>query len=101
MIKNKKATADPKNNYDKCFHYIVAVALDLEKIDGKSKIISKDKSFIDKYNWKRINYSSGENDWKKLEKIIQQLLYMFKKKNIYFLPTFQDRTQTVKSQLSS
>ena len=29
---------------------------------------NKIKSFIDKYNWERINYPSEKHDWKKFEK---------------------------------
>ena len=53
----------------------------MEKI-RKSKI----KPFINKYNWKEINYPSGKDDWKKFEKnnptIALYMLYV-KKMNTY------------------
>ena len=33
-----------------------------------SEKISKNKQFIDKYNWKCINFLSEKDNWKKLEK---------------------------------
>ena len=39
MVKNKKATINPKNNNEKCFQYAVAVALNYQK---KSKTIKKE-----------------------------------------------------------
>ena len=35
----------------------------------RSTKITKSKSFVNKYNWEEINYASGKDDWKKLEKI--------------------------------
>ena len=32
MVKNKKATINPKNNDEKCFQYAITVALNLEQI---------------------------------------------------------------------
>ena len=32
--------------------------------------------FINRYNFKEINYSLGNDDWKKFEKIIHHLLLM-------------------------
>ena len=50
---------------------------------------SKIKPFINKYNWKGINYPSGKDDWKKFEnnysKIALNVLYVIKM-NIY--PTY-------------
>ena len=34
----------------------------------KSQKITKIKLFINKYNWKGINYSSGKEDWKNFGK---------------------------------
>ena len=55
---------------------------------GKNKratqIIAKTKSYIDKYNWKGINYPSEKDDWEKIEIILRLLLTlcMLKRKNI-------------------
>ena len=55
-IKNKKATINPKNNDDKCFQYALTVALNYERIKDNPERISKIKPFIDKYNWKEIDF---------------------------------------------
>ena len=44
------------------------------------------KPFIYKHKWEEINFPSKKDDWKKFEKIIEQLLLMFcmvKKKKIH------------------
>ena len=35
--------------------------------------LTKIKPFLNKYNWEENNYPSGNDDWKKLRKIMQQL----------------------------
>ena len=54
------------------------------------QIIPKIKCFINRYKSKGIIYSPEKDEWKKLTKIIQQLLFMFYmlKKLIYILPNF-------------
>ena len=52
-IKKKKATINPKNTDDKCFQYAATVALNYE-----DERISNIKPFMNKYNWKGINYPS-------------------------------------------
>ena len=55
-IKNKKATINPINKKDnKCFQYVVTVALNYEKLDKNPERITKIKPFINKYKWKGIN----------------------------------------------
>ena len=50
-IKNKKATINAiKKKDNKCFQYALTVALN-------------------NYNWKKINFPSEKDDWKKIEKI--------------------------------
>ena len=66
-LKNKKATINPKNKDDKCFQYALTVALNYEQTKDHPKRISKIKSFIDKYNWKEIDFPSHSKDWKKTE----------------------------------
>ena len=66
-LKSKKATINPKNNDDKCFQYALTVALNYEKIKKDPQRISKFKPFIDKYNWKEIDFPSHSKDWKKFE----------------------------------
>ena len=57
-LKNKKATINPKNKDDKCFQYALTVALNYEQIKDDSERTSKIKPFIDKYNWKEIDFPS-------------------------------------------
>ena len=57
-LKDKKSTINPKNNDDKCFQYAVTLPLNLDTIKNDPQIISKNKPFIDQYNWKDIDISS-------------------------------------------
>ena len=66
-IKNKKATINPQNKDNECLKYAIAVALNNEKINNNPEKISKIKPFIDKYNWKDIEFPSHSKDWKKIE----------------------------------
>ena len=52
LLKKKKATINPKNNDDKCFQYVVTVALNHVQIKSHSERTSSIKPFIDQYNWK-------------------------------------------------
>ena len=52
MAKNKKTTINPKNNDHKSFQYPLTVALSYEQIKIHPERISKNKTFIDQYNWK-------------------------------------------------
>ena len=49
-LKDKKSTINLKNNDDKCFQYVVTLALNIDNIDNHSKRISKIKPFIGQYN---------------------------------------------------
>ena len=48
-IKNKKATANLKNDDDKCFLYAATLALNNEEIKKDLQIILKIKPLINKY----------------------------------------------------
>ena len=51
-IKNKKTTINRiKKKINKCFQYVVTVALDYEEIKKRSPKIIKIKTFRNKYNW--------------------------------------------------
>ena len=93
-IKNKKGTTKPVNDDDKCFQYAANVALNHKKFGTHVHRIPKSKSFINKYNWKEINYPSRKDDWKKCEKNnpIIALNVMYDKKWIYILRTYQRTT---------
>ena len=67
-LKNKKKTTtiNPKNNDDNCFQYSLTVSLNYQNIKKDPQRISKTKSFINQCNWKEIDFSSKQKDWKKL-----------------------------------
>ena len=66
-IKNTKAKINPKNKDNECFKYAITASLNHEKIKKDPQRISKLKPFIDKYNWKDIEFPSHSKDWKKFE----------------------------------
>ena len=68
-LKNKKSTINPKKNDDKCFQYAVTLALNLNSLDNHPERISKIKPFINKYNWKDIDFPAMSKDWKNLNLI--------------------------------
>ena len=67
-IKKEKATVNTKSKDDKYFWYAVTVALNCWEIKWNSERVSKIKPFINKHNWKGINYPSKIDDWKTFEK---------------------------------
>ena len=66
-LKNKKATINPENNDDNCFQYALTVALNHQNIGKNPQIITKIKSFIDRYNWEETDFASHSKVWKKFE----------------------------------
>ena len=66
-LKIRKATANPKNNDNNCFQYVLTVALNYQNINSHPERISNLKPFIDQYNWKEIDFPSQLKDWKKFE----------------------------------
>ena len=67
-LKNKKATINLQNKKDdRCSEYAVTVALNNQNIKNNPERISKIKPFIDKYNWKEIDFPSHNKDSKKFE----------------------------------
>ena len=68
--------------------------LNHEEIKKDWQRITKIKPFINKYNWKGINFPSEKDDWKKIKKnnvtIALNVLYAKNKK--YILPMFQNIT---------
>ena len=63
----KRVTINPKNKDNKCFQYSIAAALNHQEIGNHPERISNIKPFIDKYNWKGIDFPAGIKDWKKFE----------------------------------
>ena len=80
MVKNKKETINAKNKDDKCFQYALTVTLNYEQIKDHPERMSKIKFFIDKYNWKEIDFPSYGKNWKKFESnnksIVLNILYV-------------------------
>ena len=95
QITQKKAKINPKNKDDKCFRYAVTVALSYREIESNPERVSKIKQFINKYDWKGINYPSKIDDWETLEKnnpaIALNILYI-KEKEI--CPAYISKYQT-------
>ena len=67
-IKNKKATVNLKNEDDKGFQQAVTLALNYEEIKWNPERLSNVKPFMNKYNWKGINFASKKDDLKTFEK---------------------------------
>ena len=57
-----------KNADDECFQYAATVALNYEETESHPERVSNIKPFINKYNWKGINYPSKIDNWKTFEK---------------------------------
>ena len=66
-LKDKKSTVNQINNDNKSFQYAVTLALNIDKTNDHPERISKIKPFIEKYNWKDIDFPSTSKDWKKVE----------------------------------
>ena len=70
MDKKQKSNNKSYQEKDKFFQYDITVALDHGEIGKHPERIKKIKPFINKYNWKWINYPSEKGSWKKLRKIM-------------------------------
>ena len=57
-LKNKRATIIPKNKDDKCFQYVITVALNYQKINNHLEEIYNITPFINKYNWNETEFPS-------------------------------------------
>ena len=65
---NKGVTINPKNTKNNmCFQYAITAALNHRNINNHPERISKLRPFINKYNWKYIEYPSHSKDWRKCE----------------------------------
>ena len=80
-LKNKKATINLKNNDGKCFQYALTVVLNHEQIKNDPERIPKIKHFIDRYNWKEIDFPSRRKDWKRFESNNKSI-----SPNIFYVP---------------
>ena len=79
-ILNKRTTINPKNKDNKCFQYLITAALNHQNIENHPERMSNIKPFIDKYNWKDIDFPAGIKVWKKFQqnnkKIALNILYV-------------------------
>ena len=94
-IKIKKATINSiSKNDNKCFEYVVTIALNNKEIKKDPQRISEIKTSVGKYNWKEKIYLVGKNDWKTFEKsnLTIALNVLCFRKWICILPTFQKTT---------
>ena len=102
-MKNKKATKNLINKkIKKCFQHALTVVLNHEEIKKDLQRITNTKPFINKYNWEGINFLPEKNDWKKMRKIMQQMLLIFcmLKKKKYILLMFEVITRIMKKSYS-
>ena len=68
-VGNKKATTNPKNEYDKCFKYSITVALHHNKFKNHLERISNMYHFFScERNWEGIEFPAEMKDWKRFEK---------------------------------
>ena len=67
MTKQQKASINPKNNDNNWFQYALTAALNYHNIKSHPERISDLKPFINKYDWKRIDFPSHLKDWKEFE----------------------------------
>ena len=66
LIKNKKATINPRNENNECIEYAITAALNHERINRNPQRISNLQSFIDNYNWRGIEFPSHSKEGKKV-----------------------------------
>ena len=82
-ITKTKTTINQKSIDDKCIPYTPTAPLNYEEIESHPERVSNIKPFINKHNWKEINYSSKIDDWKTFEKnnltIALSILYIKEK----------------------
>ena len=91
----KKKTIISKNMDDKCFKYAATVPLNYEEIRWNPERVSNIKPFINKYNWKGMNYPSKIDDWKTFEKNNPTIDILRKKKYVQLI--FQKLIHIVKN----
>ena len=89
LFESLRSTINPKNMVNKCFQYATTLALNYEQIKWNPERVSNIKPFIDKYNWKGINYPSKIDDWKTFEKnnpsIALNISYIKEKKSAVYI----------------
>ena len=73
-LKSKK---DAIINNDNTFQNALNDALDYQNIETNPQRITKIKPYINKYNWRGIEFPAGQKTEKKLNKMIRQLLLIY------------------------
>ena len=66
-LKNKRASINTKNHDGQCFQYAITVALTYPNIDNHPERVNNINHFLDKYNWKEIDFPSHKKGWKKFQ----------------------------------
>ena len=61
----KEAIINKSNNNNNNFQNALDDALNFQTIESNPRRISKLKPYINKYNWKVINFPAGSNEWQK------------------------------------
>ena len=79
-LKNKGATINPKNKDNECFKYAIIAALHHQEIGRNPQRISKLKPFVNRYNWKDIEFPYYK-DWRKFQQNYKSIAL-----NILFTP---------------
>ena len=99
-LKIKKTTINSKNNDDKCFQYALTVALNYQNLKSNSEKMPNLKTFINRYDWKEIDFTSHEKVWKKFESnnktIALNILFVSYNTTIQYLHTSQNVILSVK-----
>ena len=75
-------------NVVNCFQNALNEALNYQTIEAHAERISKIMPYIDKYNWKGIEFAAGPKDWKKFEQNNKEIAV-----NILFAP---HNTETIR-----
>ena len=77
---------DNNNNNNNNFKNALDDALIYQTIESNPQRISKLKPYINKYNWKGIEFPAGSKEWQKFEQnnktIALNILYVKQKKNM-------------------
>ena len=58
---------NPKNDGNKCYVYSLVITQDYKQIKNHPERISNIETFVNKYNWKGINFPPQSKDWEKFE----------------------------------
>ena len=99
-LKIKKTTINSKNNDDKCFQYALTIALNHQNLKSNSERMPNLKPFINRYDWKEIDFTSHEKVWKKFESnnktTALNILFVSYNTTIQYLHTSQNIILSVK-----